>query len=221
VISARKTSRLVEQLRQAEWQPSPKTEGDAECEFRYQPDGWKKDYRFVALRQEKAREEADAEEAEQYQLFETSQYKYRVFVTDFSEPIDFVVWFYNQRGGAENLIKEANNDAGLAAHPSGRFDVNGNHFQLAMLAYNLNCWLMLFNREPEADATQLRHTTLATSRLRFLFVAAKIWRHAGRTGVSYSDHYEEKGLLERLMDRLRRIAPRGQGYEQVMVPALR
>ena len=31
----------------------------------------------------------------------------------------------HQRGGAENLIKEANNDAGLAAHPSGRFDVNG------------------------------------------------------------------------------------------------
>ena len=64
-----------------------------------------------------------------------------------------MVWFYGQRGGAENLIKEANNDAGLAAHPSGRFDVNGNHFQLAMLAYNLNCWLMLFNREPQADAT--------------------------------------------------------------------
>ena len=148
---------------------------------------------------------------EQYQLFETSQYKYRVFVTDFSDPIYFVVWFYNQRGGAENLIKEANNDAGLAAHPSGRFDVNGNHFQLAMLAYNLNCWLMLFNREPQADATALRHTTLATARLRFLFVAAKIWRHAGRTGVSYSDHYEEKGVFERLMDRLRRIAPRGAG----------
>ena len=175
----------------------------------------------MALRYEKTREEMDAEESEQYQLFETSQYKYRVFVTDFSDPIDFVVWFYSQRGGAENLIKEANNDAGLAAHPSRRFDVNGNHFQLAMLAYNLNCWLMLFNREPQADATALRHTTLATSRLRFLFVAAKIWRHAGRTGVSYSDHYEEKGVFERLMDRLRRIAPRGQGYAPVMVPALR
>src|SRR5712692_3366701 len=98
----------------------------------------------------------------------------RAFVTDMSDPIYFVVWFYNQRGGAENLTKEANNDAGLAAHPSGRFDVNSNHFQLAMLAYNLNCWLMLFNREPQADATTLRHTTLATSRLRFLFVAAKI-----------------------------------------------
>ena len=99
--------------------------------------------------------------------------------------------------------------------------MNGNHFQLAMLAYNLNCWLMLFNREPQADATELRHTTLATSRLRFLFVAAKIWRHAGRTGVSYSDHYEEKGVFERLMDRLRRIAPRAQGYAPVMLPALR
>ena len=221
VISARKTSRLVEQLCQAEWQPSPKTDAGWECEFRYQPDGWKKEYRFVALRYEKTREEREKEETEQYQLFETSQYKYRVFVTDFSEPIDFVVWFYNQRGGAKNLIKEANNDAGLAAHPSGRFDVNCNHFQLAMLAYNLNCWLMLFNREPQADATQLRHTTLATSRLRFLFVAAKIWRHAGRTGVSYSDQYEEKGVFERLMERLRRIAPRGQGYAPVMVPPLR
>jgi hypothetical protein len=221
VICARKTARLVEQLRQAEWKPSPKTDAEAECEFYYQPDGWGKPYRFVALRYERPPEEREEAEAEQYQLFETSQYKYRVFVTDFVEPIDFVVWFYGQRGGAENLIKEANNDAGLAAHPSHRFDVNGNHFQLAMLAYNLNCWLMLFNREPQADATALRHTTLATSRLRFLFVAAKIWRHAGRTGVSYSDHYEEKSVFERLMDRLRRITPRGQGYAPVMVPTLR
>ena len=42
-----------------------------------------------------------------------------MFVTDLSESPDFVVWFYDQRAGAENLIKEANNDAGLAAHPSG------------------------------------------------------------------------------------------------------
>jgi hypothetical protein len=221
VISARKTSRLVELLQQAEWQPSQKTDADMECEFRYQPEGWKKPYRFVALRYEKTREEMAKEESEQYQLFETSRYTYRVFVTDFTDPIYFVVWFYRQRAGAENLIKEANNDAGLTAHPSHRFDVNGNHFQLAMLAYNLNCWLMLFNREPQADATELRHTTLATARLRFLFVAAKIWRHAGRTGVSYSDHYEEKGVFERLMNRLRKIAPRAQGYAPVMVPALR
>ena len=67
-------------------------------------------------------------------------------------------------------------------YPSARFDVNGNHFQLAMLAYNLRLL---------ADAVQPRACrptpTQCTTRLWpprgyvFLFVAAKIWRHAGRT----------------------------------------
>jgi len=98
----------------------------------------------------------------------------------------------------------------------GSLDVNGNHFQLAMLAYNLNCWLMLFTASRRPTPPNCATTTLATSRLRFLFVAAKIWRHAGRTGVSYSDHYEEKGMFERLMDRLRRIALCGQDYAPVL-----
>jgi Transposase DDE domain group 1 len=122
-----------------------------------------------------------------------------------AEAIDLLVWFYNQRAGAENLIQEANNDAGLAAHPSGRWATNCVHFQLVMLAYNLNCWLLLFHREEGVKADELKHTTLATARLRFLFVAAKIWQHAGRTGISYSDQYQERGLFQRLMERLRDI----------------
>ena len=174
--------------------------------------------RFVALRYEK---EPETDEVKQYQLFETSAYTYRVFVTNLAEPIAVVVWFYNQRAGAENLIKEANNDAGLAAHPSRRFDMNRNHFQLVMLAYNLNCWLLLFQREADATPEKLRHTTLATARLRFLFVAAKIWRHAGRTGISYSDQYQEQGLFERLMRRLRAMAPPGSSCAPVVEGALR
>ena len=85
-----------------------------------------------------------------------------------------------------------------------------------MLAYNLNCWLMLFNREAGADVDTLRHTTLATARLRFLFVAAKIWRHAGRTGVGYSDYYEERGVFQQLMDRLRAIAVGGPRFAPVL-----
>ncbi|MEK7403601.1 MAG: transposase [Acidobacteriota bacterium] len=106
--------------------------------------------------------------------------------------------FCRQRGGAEN-------HAGLAAHPSGRWATNRVHFQLAMLAYNLNCWLMLFNRDEQAKVEELRHTALATARLRFLHLAAKIVRHAGAVMVRYSDHYEEKGALGRLMDRLRAV----------------
>jgi hypothetical protein len=220
IVSARKTSRLVEELKAADWKRSPRTDADGQCEFHYQPEGWGKAYRFLALRYEKKPPPCEAGEPEQYQLFDTPEYSYRVFVTNMREGIDRLVWFYNQRAGAENLIKEANNDAGLAAHPSGRWMMNCNHFQLALLAYNLNCWLMLFNREEEAQVETLRHTTLATARLRFLFLAAKIWRHAGRVGVGYSDHYAEQGIFRRLMDRLRAIATDGQRFGPVVATAL-
>ena len=57
-------------------------------------------------------------------------------------PLDALVGFYRGRASAENLIKEANNDAGLAAHPSNRWTINANWFQIVRLAYNRNCWLM-------------------------------------------------------------------------------
>jgi hypothetical protein len=221
VIAAQKTSRLVEELKAAQWTGSPRTDADGQCEFRYQPEGWSHPYRYVALRYDKKRKPKPESEPEQYQLFDTPQYEYRVFVTDLDPAIDVVVSFYRQRGGAENLIQEANNDAGLAAHPSGRWQTNCVHFQLAMLAYNLNCWLMLFHRDEQVKVQELRHTTLATARLRFLFVAAKIVRHAGAVIVRYSDHYEEKGTLGRLMDRLRAGVWNGERLAPVLAQALR
>ena len=121
-----------------------------------------------------------------------------------------VVWFYNQRAGAENLIKEANNDAGLAAHPSRRFDMNRNHFQLIMLAYNLNCWL--------ADATteKLRHTTLATARLPFCSWRPRSGGMPVERASATSDQYQEQGLFERLMRRLRAMAPPGSSCAPVV-----
>ena len=221
IIVARKTARLVEELHAADWEDSPRTDADQQCEFRYQPEGWGRTCRFLALRYRKKPETKPTEQPEQYQLFDTPEYTYRVFVTNMDGPLDALVWFYNQRAGAENLIKEANNDAGLAAHPSKRWMMNANWFQIVMLAYNLNCWLQLFNREEGQRVDQLQHTTLATARLRFLFLAAKIWRHAGRVGVSYSDHYEEKSILDRLMGRLRAIAAAADGFAPVIATALR
>jgi Transposase DDE domain group 1 len=218
IIVARKTSRLWEELHKADWKPSRKTDGDEQCEFWYQPEGWSQAYRFIALRYGK--KEKAAEEREQYQRFDTPEYIYRVFVTNMRRPIDLLVWFYNQRAGAENLIKEANNDAGLAAHPSGRWASNCVHFQLVMLAYNLNSWLMLFHREEGAKAKDIKHTTLATARLRFLFLAAKFWKHNGQVGISYSDQYQEKGLFQRLMERLRCIAASQETFSPVLATPL-
>jgi len=216
IVTASKTSRLREELEKARWKASPKTDAEAQCEFQYQPVGWGKAYRFIALRYEKK----DEAPKEQYQLMETTDYIDRVFVTNMDEAIELLVWVYDQRAGAENLIKEANNDAGLAAHPSRQWAANCVHFQLAMLAYNLNCWLMLFQREEKTKVEDLQHTTLAVARLRFLFLAAKIWRHAGRVGISYSDQYAERGLFQRLMERLRKIASRPENFQPVLATAL-
>jgi hypothetical protein len=221
ILVARKTARLVEALQAADWKRSPRTDAAGQCEFRYQPEGWGQAYRFLALRYEKKPEPGETDQPEQYQLFDTPQYTFRVFVTNMTGPLHALVWFYNQRAGAENLIKEANNDAGLAAHPSHRWMMNCNWFQIVMLAYNLNCWLLLFSREESHDVESLRHVTLATARLRFLFLAAKIWRHAGRVGVSYSDHYQEQGIFQRLMDRLRSIVGGKNGFAPVVATALR
>jgi hypothetical protein len=216
LISAKKTARLVEQLEAAQWEPSPRTDADEQCEFLYQPEGWARPYRFLALRYRKKPKPAKPGQPEQYQLFDTPQYTYRAFVTDMKGAISTLVAFYDERAGAENLIKEANNDTGLTAHPYHRFEMNRAHFQLVMLAYNLNCWLMLFHREEGVTSSQMRHTTLATARLRFLFVAAKIWRHGRRVGVRYSDHYQDKSVFEQLMDRLRSIVGEAGRFAPVL-----
>ncbi|MGC9198259.1 MAG: hypothetical protein ACP5E5_04890, partial [Acidobacteriaceae bacterium] len=90
-----------------------------------------------------------------------------------------------------------------------------------LLAYNLNCWLQLFQREEDATVETMKHTTLATARLRSLFLAARIWRHAGRVGVSYSDHYQEKHFFQRLMERLRCVARGPDGFAPVLATPLR
>ena len=80
----------------------------------------------------------------------------------------------------------------------------------------------LARREEKVQADDLKHTTLVTVRLRFLFVAAKIWRHAGRgVGISYSDQHPERGLFQRLMDRLRNIVSSQGKFQPVLASALR
>jgi len=68
IVSARKTSRLVEELKAAEWKPSPRTDADGQSEFGYQPEGWGKAYRFIALRYQKKPQPKQVDEPEQYQL---------------------------------------------------------------------------------------------------------------------------------------------------------
>jgi|SRR5208283_1876223 len=109
----------------------------------------------------------------------------------------------------------------LRGFSSGKENPDLFRVSLAMLAYNLNCWQLLFQRDEQVKLAELKHTTLAIARLRFLFLAAKIWRHAGRVGVHYSDQYAERRLFERLMDRLLSIAPGQSNFQPVLATPLR
>src|SRR5438552_29661 len=119
VLSAQKTSRLVEELQAARWTGSPRTDADGQCEFRYQPEGWGRAYRFVALRYVKKPKPNKLNEPEQYQLFDTPQYSYRVFVTNLDAPIDVVVGFYRQRAGGGESDQRSQQRCGLGGASIG------------------------------------------------------------------------------------------------------
>ena len=168
--------------------------------------------------------EPDADNPDQIGLFDGLACRFRVFVTNIGSekwsPAE-VVAFYNKRAAVENLIKESNNDIGLTAHPSGQWAMNANHFQLSMIAYNLNCWLELFEREESATVPELRHRTVATTRLRLVYLAAKITRHGGQTEIHFGSQYQERDRFDQLMARLRSIERKMDGFIPVVNTPLR
>jgi hypothetical protein len=202
IIVAQKTQALQRKLEEVGWRWDRQA-GAEVADFLYEPQGWQGPRRFVAVRTPVEPERA---EVEQYQLFETEQYTYRAFVTNWKTSVASVVQGYAGRASAENLIKEANNDAGLASVPGRNFIVNKNFFFLVMLAYNLNRWLMLF---AHAGKEPYQRTMLRTARAKYVFVAAKVIRHARRGLIRYSREYEEQGRFHMLMKRLASIRNRG------------
>jgi hypothetical protein len=74
----------------------------------------------------------------QLSLFEPSGYCYYVIATSRDElSPEEVVWFHNQRGQAENFIKELKIGFGMEQMTSGDFQANALWFGIGVLAYNL------------------------------------------------------------------------------------
>lgn len=202
ILSADKTSALVRQLEEADWKSWAGTGGV--CEFWYEPMGWGRPRRFVAVRYR-----LEQEPSNQYQLFATEQWKYRVFVTNRRENKRAICREYDGRATAENYIKEGCNDAGFAVLSGRCFEANQNYLQLAILAYNCNRWLQLMALSPQQT---YQRTQLRTSRLRWVFIAAKLVLHEGRRWIRLSQTFVEKVLFQELMERLRSIQKIGGSY---------
>ena len=202
ILSADKTSALVRKLAEADWKAWSGTAGV--CEFWYEPMGWGRPRRFVAVRYR-----LEQEPSNQYQLFATEQWKYRVFVTNRKEDKRTICREYDGRATAENYIKEGCNDAGFAVLSGRCFEANQNYLQMAILAYNCNRWLQLMALSPQQT---YQRTQLRTSRLRWVFIAAKLVLHEGRRWIRLSQTFVEKALFQELMERLRSIQKIGGSY---------
>lgn len=194
IIAADLTPAMRRELEKALWHKTP--ECDGVTEFWYRPQGWPEERKFNAIRYQKELKD------KQPTLFELPEYAYRVFVTNLAGKPKHNIDCYDGRASAENLIEEANNDAGVAAVPSGNFITNKSFFQLAMLAYNLNRWLHLFALK---QGEEYQKTTLRIFRLHFLFIAAKIVHGARSLRIKFSEDFRFTKQFHALMERLKRI----------------
>jgi hypothetical protein len=202
ILVAQKTSALVRELEGADWKRWAGSGGVTE--FWYQPEGWNRRRRFVAVRYA-----GEAEASDQYQLFASEQWKYRVFVTNRDDEKRAICREYEGRATAENYIKEGCNDAGFGVLSGQNFKANQNYLQMAILAYNSNRWLQLMALG-EQESYQRRK--LMTERLLLVFVAAKLVVHEGRSWVRFRQSYGEQDRFHRLMERLRSIQQQGGTY---------
>jgi hypothetical protein len=113
-------------------------------------------------------------------LFDASAapYAYHVVASNWpveaKGPAEVVAW-HNQRGQAENFLKELKRGFGLERMPCGQTGANAVFFRIGLLAYNL---FVGFKRLacPAAWATD----TIATVRWKLIQVAGRIVQHAGQ-----------------------------------------
>ncbi len=180
------------------WYSRGKKKGIQYNQCMYQPNGWGFACRFVAMRIPKTVEES----AGQDPLFEEDRYKYRIFVTDSRKSPHNSITEYDLRAGAENLVGEANRE-GLAAIPSKNFQMNMAYFQIVMLAYNLWRYLKLMSHADAPGEPVLN--TVHVSRLKLLFISAKIVTHSNRTKVKYSGYLSRRTVLDLLFKRVEKL----------------
>lgn len=111
--------------------------------------------------------------------------------------------WYEQRGQAENFIKELKNDLSADRLSCSKYKANAFRLQLYAAAYNL---LVLFRRHVLA-ATQLACATVMTIRLRLLKVGARVKRTARRLWFHIATGWPGRTVFEQALARIGTLGP--------------
>ncbi|MDO8690339.1 MAG: IS1380 family transposase, partial [Dehalococcoidia bacterium] len=179
----------VRNIRQQEWRPCGEDREIAETV--HTMNDTKEAFRLVVQRWPK----------HQGELFEPDPYCYYVIATNREELSNKVVALHNQRGQAENFIKELKDGFGMSWMPCGESCANAVFFRIGIIAYNLFMAMKLLSLPP-----WLRTSTIATVRWRLYQTAARVVHHAHQVLLKLAAPGDKVKLLVHIRRRCLNIA---------------
>lgn len=161
--------------------------GWAVAEFRFRPQRWSAEHRFIMVRRPVPE---DPQEAEQLMLFKQGRYSYSGFVTNLDlEP--WRVWkSYSARANVEKSIRELLSSFALNKIPTREWVANVAFLQLLLLAYNLVHWFKRLCLPPD-----YWRATVDTIRQEFLVLPAKLVKHGGRNVLQLPRDYQHRQVF--------------------------
>jgi hypothetical protein len=123
-------------------------------------------------------------------------------VTNMTRPPERVTLFYNQRGTAEQHIKEGKNAVIWTRLSCRRFAANAVRLQLHALAYNLANFLRTLTL-PEA----VSHWSMTTLRDRLVKIGARIVRHGRSVTFQMAEVMLPRALFQQILDAIAALRP--------------
>lgn len=156
--------KAIKAIREEEWEESPK--GRQIAETIHTMNETKEAFRLMVQRWPKR----------QGDLFDPEPYCYHVIATNRTESPGEVISIHNQRGQAENYIKELVSGFGMEWMPCRETYANAVFFRIGVLAYNL--FLLMKNL---ILFPWYRASTIATVRWKLYQTAGMVVSHARRT----------------------------------------
>jgi hypothetical protein len=124
-------------------------------------------------------------------------------VTNLGGRVTTVVSFYNQRGTAEQWIKEGKNAVRWTRLSCHGFEANQVRLQLHVLAYNLGNFVRRL-----ALPASVKHWTLTTLREKLIKIGAKVVHHARYVTLQLAEVAIPRRLYGAILERIRRFAAR-------------
>ena len=121
-------------------------------------------------------------------------------VTNLSRPAKRVVRFYNQRGTAEQWIKEGKNAVKWTRLSCHDFVDNQVRLHLFVLAYNLGNFL-----RQAVLPKAVRHWTLTTLREKLIKIGAKVVRHSRKIVFQMAEVAVPRELFQTILERIGRL----------------